>query len=981
MFSRVALAAIGLAATVLLPARGAEAQCNPNPWLSTIGLGGFPVTPSRTVNDTTYNPFNQSLAFVARDKEIIAIDLRLNRVHWRTTPHSSTIQWTPTPVPIEAMPRRESVFVASGDGGLVWRFDETGMPQMAAMGPADTTSLRRGACAADRVDAQPAVQLRQYADATFKAAFPNDDLVIVVTHHMCGDSTGNKIYGLRGSNLNSRAWVFNDFLTHDVGYGSDGCAIDYASNTAFCGTDLPAGRWQNTLWALDTTNGNLKWSVNAGSIHIRPHFVPPDKLYVGTEAGSVALYNAKTGVLVWQQAVTAAPIVDNVWPESRPGGFAGSVWLTDGFGDLHYLFEVGNVAFPVWTTSIGGGKTLSGMVFDNTHHQLYASGSDGRVYQIDPGSGGLNEYVTPGNLASAPTLGVSTPGVTPLVIDKLTVVSGTELRHYCVPWDPGTTVAMAAGPGFDDDPRPAEPRTMACTRDNDCPAAMFGVPPCIVPKCFNGHCQQGPAPANTPCSAAQMGCRPATVLTTCKGMTCPYPNPQDCSCSAIGDRACPAGRTCCGRDGCVDILTDERHCGGCTDPSDPKLNHACPAGTECVAGVCERADECRNKEPKDPQQLLRKGATSVAFGDKCMAWEGISFPDGTRGMSPLGGNGLYSFASDILFTNGPDQAAPTYAQFSDIAITPDFRTVQSFTAGPPWSGRAPQLHATDGMRSGLQQGTILNQSTGGTAPWTTPRYLNDGPTFGSTVNDKYVAQNPGRSYVFVGNHPDNGWIASYEGQVGTTWKHEPSQNYRTGGTRVHALAHATCDAHLGGTGRGLVYAGYALGDEAFVEIICTNQSNQGPCAAPPVGGQWPHVLKLGEHDPRVRPLPLYRVQRILNIATDRRPYGDVYVEAYGEDYDAKLNRVGESGRILRINCRDFSVRDILDLQLDNHRRPGELIVNIPPAGNPMGSIYPFDFRNEARLGIAPAHFGGARLAPGGDLGSDPIQARYFYLGK
>jgi hypothetical protein len=66
--------------------------------------------------------------------------------------------------------------------------------------------------------------------------------------------------------------------------------------------------------------------------------------------------------------------------------------------------------------------------------------------------------------------------------------------------------------------------------------------------------------------------------------------------------ACPEGKSRC-NDRCVNLKTNERHCGSCTNP--------CAEGTECVNGICLCPDS-------RPQCGTGTSATCCAAGQECV---------------------------------------------------------------------------------------------------------------------------------------------------------------------------------------------------------------------------------------------------------------------------------------------------------------------------------------------------------------------------
>src|SRR5262249_47035419 len=157
---------------------------------------------------------------------------------------------------------------------------------------------KRAGCSADSLIATPAVQLYNYSNSTFQndSVIAGDDLVYVITRYqssaLCptGHTTRNKVVALRASN-GAVVWTFNAAGTWAMDYGSEGCSIDYGTNTLYCATHLPAEHPQPTLWALSSVTGAYLWSWNADSIITRPQ-LRNGRLYVGTQAGSLRVRSA-----------------------------------------------------------------------------------------------------------------------------------------------------------------------------------------------------------------------------------------------------------------------------------------------------------------------------------------------------------------------------------------------------------------------------------------------------------------------------------------------------------------------------------------------------------------------------------------------------------------------------------------------------------------------------------------------------------------
>ncbi len=358
---------------------------------------------------------------------------------------------------VTAADQKEVIFVAS-DNGRLYKVDaKTG----AALASVDT---RRAICSDDAIAATPAVQLYAYSNPAFQSAMlaergRPDDLVYVVTHHGCGDPTGNQVIAYYASDLTLK-WRFNSTASYSMDYGMDGCEVDASTNQIYCATHQGLAG-QNTLWALQalppTPGGGLVWSSDAGSLVTRPR-ITPGELYLTRADGTILKLNPSTGSTVWTLP-NSSPIGRNIWPEFR-APLPTRIYYTTGDGLLHATVDNFPSPVPLWPpVSPGPGiKFVGTPVCAPSAGKLYVGRDDGKVQQISLASGSLEatEVVAdPGTLWDS-TLDRSSAGASDP--DRLLVTTTTGgIKRYCIPWLLTTSVAR---------PTPASELALALSTPN-----------------------------------------------------------------------------------------------------------------------------------------------------------------------------------------------------------------------------------------------------------------------------------------------------------------------------------------------------------------------------------------------------------------------------------------------------------------------------------------------------------------------------------
>lgn len=407
--------------------------CSPDSlWTAPLGAGPA----SAAVSDTEFNPAGGSFSYLANGNTAYSIynvfmsGHPAGSINW-TSSFPSTLQNSPNPVPLQG--GGESVFI-TGTNGFLYRLDaSTGADQFP---PFDT---RRPICPLDQLVATPAVQLRSFSNAAFQSA-QGDDLVFVITRTSCGDTANNRVLAVNAGS-GTVAWIFDPTLEGlAMNYGTEGCALDYDTNTLYCGTTQDGA--QHTLWAIDTRNGARKWSTNAGAILNRPMLGGSGRLYIATFSGSLRCHDATDGSSIWSTQVTsAANIVRN--PAVVSGGpFDGLILVTDTAGALRAFLDTGSSGGPVWVSSPGP-MVVTAPVVVPALGKAYVGRSDGKLQQVDLVTGAIEAIAVVGNTTVFdPSLDFEGPSGTD--INRLMAAAegpagGSQLRRYCIPWEPGSS--------------------------------------------------------------------------------------------------------------------------------------------------------------------------------------------------------------------------------------------------------------------------------------------------------------------------------------------------------------------------------------------------------------------------------------------------------------------------------------------------------------------------------------------------------------
>ena len=596
---------LGVLLSGLVATRSARAQCVDSNSLWNVALGAGAA--SATTSDQSFTAGVPS-SYITQGTKLYAFNNASDPApatqRWTYTA-TATIQTFPSPVPLKS--GANGLFMAGVDGMVVGLNTANG----AALWPAVDTKRKSGQgatlCPNDGVIATPTVQL--YNFSTVNGAFRNtinDDLVMVATHYDATCSSGytaNRIYAIKAS-TGTIAWTFNLF-GNQMDFVSEGCILDYANNILYCGSNQPAGRSQPTLWAISTVDGSLLWSQNVGAVRNRVE-LNNNKLYVSTYNGTVTVRDTtNSGAELWNVPVTnTANVARSPWYEFRNGGgHAGIILVTDTAGLLHGINEMpadnnypngrGATAWPA--TNAGGLVTSTPAVYAlvGKAYVGVTVGASAQVHQIDLATGVDEAHATVGTgTPYEPSLDVKT-GTN--AVNRLMVANSSLLKRYCIPWNNAWAGTSLQAPGH----TPVDDNLQDCTMTG-CPADP-GDPP-GAGQCYQNVCDpifkictKQPYADGTPCDD-QQACSCDTSRNgggsscpgscgskcdVCRAGVCTSDVVGQCACDAtLGKRACPGNQVCCpGLSGgtCVDLTTDPKNCGGCTDPSAKT-----PPDTDCT---------------------------------------------------------------------------------------------------------------------------------------------------------------------------------------------------------------------------------------------------------------------------------------------------------------------------------------------------------------------------------------------------------------
>ncbi len=174
----------------------------------------------------------------------------------------------------------------------------------------------------------------------------------------------------------------NGYLNNLKGfYGDIGVSSDNA--TAYLTT------FRGMLFALDTSNGHVRWVRDAGAGIVGGVTIDTDTLYFGTKGKHVYAVNAKTGDRIWE-----FPTAGEVW--ATPTVDIDTVYVTSLDGSLYALEKSGeNAGARKWVFSGAGSGIASRPVV--SADSVFVGAFDNKLYSVKKSDGTENWSLKAGN--------------------------------------------------------------------------------------------------------------------------------------------------------------------------------------------------------------------------------------------------------------------------------------------------------------------------------------------------------------------------------------------------------------------------------------------------------------------------------------------------------------------------------------------------------------------------------------------------------
>jgi hypothetical protein len=323
---------------------------------------------------------------------LVAMGAADGLLSWRTTPASGSIQDQSPVIPISvsgncgAAGATDCLFATSQDGFVYAQNAATGV---------GIWSYRHAV--GDVLQGAVAAQIKDFSDVGFT---PSTDYLFVATRNV--SATANKVYALNPTSIPaSPSWLFTGGGATSMDMVNAAPVVDYLNNRIYV-TSHSNGNTQRSLWVFNSSDGTLLstgttyGSTTLGDITVAPALSADSAtVYVGTTGGSLQAYHTSDGSLKWTFSTVSA-VVSGIWLDSSTG----DLFFSTANGTVWRVSDDGGSASDVWAGSKPALTSATLPLILPGIAKVYvggctgpscASGSEGRMYQVNATTGAMEE--------------------------------------------------------------------------------------------------------------------------------------------------------------------------------------------------------------------------------------------------------------------------------------------------------------------------------------------------------------------------------------------------------------------------------------------------------------------------------------------------------------------------------------------------------------------------------------------------------------
>jgi hypothetical protein len=285
-----------------------------------------------------------------------------------------TEKWRPAVLQGAVQNRFQVVPLAGRTGSYIVTGDQSGFATVISAATGSLTFKGNGGAAlGTRIQAQPAVQLLQYSNAAYSAAFPSTDLLIFAT---ADTGTGNKVVALKSTD-GTVAWTY---APGDLAMVSGGMVLDTTTNWLWVASRAGG---VGTLRVLNSLNGTLKSAWSVGDVDLPLSYdAPSNQIFVTNNAGVVYGFDASLTAAtepVWQSTVGTQS--SYAYPTGH--GFIASLASSLQWFKVSAQADGGTTVAPQWSPAPALTGPTGIRIDYGTPQKIYVGDSAGVLHQLD----------------------------------------------------------------------------------------------------------------------------------------------------------------------------------------------------------------------------------------------------------------------------------------------------------------------------------------------------------------------------------------------------------------------------------------------------------------------------------------------------------------------------------------------------------------------------------------------------------------------